>query len=148
MDGMDPMDRMDDARGTDRFDETRTPDRAPEGGPGAPGDPPRPPGKGVVVAEPLERERVRLAPLWYVILHDDQLHTYDYVIEMLCKLFSMTPTRAFVHALEVDSQGVTIVARLPKREAADKRDQIASYGGDPRMNTTVSMKASIEPCDD
>jgi ATP-dependent Clp protease adaptor protein ClpS len=92
--------------------------------------------------------KTRLEPLWYVILHDDQLHTYDYVMTMLCDLFAMSSQRAFLHACEVDTQGVTIVARLPRGKAADKRDQIINYGGDPILKTSVSMKASIEPADD
>ena len=94
------------------------------------------------------RKRTKHEPLWYVILHDDQLHTYQYVIEMLMKLFKMAVDQAFLHAIEVDTQGVTIVARLSKDKAQQKRDEIMSYGGDPWMKTTVSMKASIEPCDD
>jgi ATP-dependent Clp protease adaptor protein ClpS len=94
------------------------------------------------------KEKTRHEPLWYVILHDDQLHSYEYVIRMLMDLFEMTFDRAFLHALEVDTQDVTIVARLSKEKATQKRNEIMSYGGDPWMKTTVSMKASIEPCDD
>ena len=94
------------------------------------------------------KTKQRLEPLWYVILHDDQLHTYDYVVKMLCDLFHMSAQIAFRHACEVDAKGVTIVARLPKPEAADKRDQIMSYGGDPLLKSSVSMRSSIEPCDD
>ncbi len=116
-----------------------------------------PPPDSPTVAEPLpgiaepergKQPRKKHEPLWYVILHDDQLHTYEYVILMLMKLFQMGKEQAFLHAVEVDSQGVTIVARLPKEKAEQKRDEIMHFGGDPRMQTTVSMKASIEPCDD
>ncbi|MBN1517125.1 ATP-dependent Clp protease adaptor ClpS [Candidatus Sumerlaeota bacterium] len=91
----------------------------------------------------------RHEPLWYVILHDDDKHTYQYVIIMLCTLIDgMTPTQAFQHACEVDATGHTIIARLPKQKAADKRDQIMRFGGDPELNSSISMTASIEPCDD
>jgi len=96
----------------------------------------------------LSRRRTKHEPLWYVILHDDQLHSYQYVIQMLMKLFEKTVDQALFHAFEVDTQGITIVARLSKDKAQQKRDEIMSYGGDPWMKTTVSMKASIEPCDD
>jgi ATP-dependent Clp protease adaptor protein ClpS len=94
------------------------------------------------------RPRNKFEPLWYVILHDDQLHTYQYVIEMLVKLFEMSHEQAFLHAVEVDTRGVTIVARLEKAKAEQKRDEIMGYGGDPLMKTTVSMRATIEPADD
>ena len=92
--------------------------------------------------------QARLEPLWYVILHDDQLHTYDYVVRMLSDLFRLSAGQAFRHACEVDAAGVTIVARLPKSEAEDKRDQIMRYGGDPLLHSAVSMRSSIEPADD
>ena len=91
---------------------------------------------------------VRHSPLWYVILHDDESHTYGYVIQMLITLFKMTSIKALAHASEVDAEGYTIIARLPKQKAADKRDQIMRFGGDPALGTSNSMKASIEPCDD
>ena len=108
------------------------------------------PKPGVTIAEPEKRRKTkrRFQPLWYVILHDDQDHTYRYVIEMLVHIFKMDGQKALVHAMEVDSQGVTIVARLPKEEAMNKRDQITSYGGDPWLKTGHSMEASIEPADD
>lgn len=110
-------------------------------------DDPAEPGIGVEI-ESTPQGRTRHEPRWYVILHDDQLHTYQYVIEMVVKLFSTTPQQAFMHAVEVDTQGFTILARLPKPEAIEKRDAILKYGGDPLMQTTVSMKATIEPVDD
>ncbi len=108
------------------------------------------PAEGVAVLEPVtgSETRPRRDRPWYVILHDDQLHTYRYVIEMLIDLFKMSPEQAFLHAVEVDTRGVTILARLPKTEAACKRDQIHAYGGDPWLRSSVSMRASIEPCDD
>lgn len=87
----------------------------------------------------------RLEPFWRVILHDDQLHTYEYVIEMLMAIFGMDAQRAYLHAVEVDTHGTTVLARLPRTEAEKKRDAIMRYGGDHRMRTTISMVASIEP---
>lgn len=92
--------------------------------------------------------RPRLEPRWYVILHDDQLHTYQYVIDMVMKIFQKSAQEAFLHAIEVDTQGVTILARLPKPEAQAKRDAIHHWGGDPQLKSSVSMKATIEPVDD
>lgn len=86
-------------------------------------------------------------PLWRVVLHDDQLHTYEYVIEMLVTLLNMAAQQALLHAIEVDTKGRTVVARLPLAEAERKRDAIMTYGGDPRLRSTISMVASIEPDD-
>ena len=50
-----------------------------------------------------------LAPQFHVILHNDDTHTYDYVIAMLMQLFGKTKEAALNHATEVDNMGVTIV---------------------------------------
>jgi ATP-dependent Clp protease adaptor protein ClpS len=96
--------------------------------------------------ELLEPEQhVKHESLWMVLLHDDDLHTYEYVVFMLIRIFSMSMDQAFAHACEVDADGVTIVASLPREEAHNKRDAIHSFGGDPLLGTSVSMQASVEP---
>lgn len=95
-----------------------------------------------------QRSKPRFEPRWYVILHDDQLHTYQYVIDLVVKIFEKDAQAAFLHAVEVDTSGHTILARLPKTKAIQKRNQIHAFGGDPIMKTTVSMRATIEPVDD
>jgi ATP-dependent Clp protease adaptor protein ClpS len=90
-------------------------------------------------------EQEQLVPLYRVVLLDDDEHTYDYVIEMLQKLFCMSVTDAYQHAVEVDSTGRTpvITCELPAAEYA--RDQIHSYGADWRMERSKgSMSAVIE----
>jgi ATP-dependent Clp protease adaptor protein ClpS len=92
----------------------------------------------------LEQERT--VPLYRVVLLDDNDHTYDYVIEMLQKLFIFTLDEAFRHAEEVDRSGrtVLIICELPQAEFA--RDQIHSYGPDWRLpRSKGSMSAVVEP---
>ena len=90
-----------------------------------------------------EEERV---PLYNVVLLDDDDHTYDYVIEMLCATFFMTPSQAFKHAVEVDSDGRTIVLTCDRDAAEFGRRQIHAYGADPRMpRSKGSMSAVVEP---
>jgi ATP-dependent Clp protease adaptor protein ClpS len=85
-------------------------------------------------------------PLYNVVLLDDDEHTYDYVIEMLCRLFLMSESQAYNHAVEVDSTGRTIVITCELPEAEFGRDQIHGYGMDWRMpNCKGSMRATIEP---
>src|SRR5581483_10051600 len=71
--------------------------------------------------------------LFHVVLLDDDEHTYDYVVEMLQKLFVLSKEAAFQHAVEVDMTGQTIVITCEQPEAEFARDQIQSYGADPRM---------------
>jgi ATP-dependent Clp protease adaptor protein ClpS len=92
------------------------------------------------------QEQERLAPRYHVVLLDDNDHTYDYVIEMLHRLFLFSENEAFLHAKEVDTTGrsIVITCELPQAEFA--RDQIHSFGADWRMPSSKgSMSAVIEP---
>ncbi len=91
-------------------------------------------------------QRDRLTPLYHVVLLDDDDHTYDYVIEMLSKIFLLPAETAFRHAVEVDTNGRTIVMTCELEQAEFGRDQIHSYGADPRMaKSKGSMSAVVEP---
>jgi ATP-dependent Clp protease adaptor protein ClpS len=86
------------------------------------------------------------APLYHVVLLDDNDHTYDYVIEMLQKLFTCGHEQAMRHAVEVDTTGRTIVLTCELQPAEFGRDQIHGYGVDWRMpQCKGSMSAVIEP---
>ena len=64
-------------------------------------------------------EQERLVPLYRVVLLDDNDHTYDYVIEMLQKIFIFSLDQAYRHAEEVDRAGRTVDFRLSvKRDVA------------------------------
>jgi len=91
-------------------------------------------------------QRQQLAPLYNVVLLDDDEHTYDYVVEMLMRLFLYAEAEAFGKAVEVDTTGRTIVITCEMPEAEFARDQIHGYGADWRMpNSKGSMRAIIEP---
>ena len=90
-------------------------------------------------------EQTRTLPLYHVILLDDDDHTYDYVIEMICDLFRYTPERAYELARTVDRDGRVILETCPLERAELKRDQILGYGADPRIPTCKgAMNAVIE----
>jgi ATP-dependent Clp protease adaptor protein ClpS len=87
--------------------------------------------------------------LYHVVLLDDDEHTYDYVIEMLQKLFVLSAEMALQHAVEVDTTGRTVVITCEKPEAEFARDQIHAYGADPRMpKSKGSMSAVLIPAGD
>ena len=95
----------------------------------------------------VQKERAEeLAPLFDVVLLDDDEHTYEYVIDMLQSLFAMAKTDAFHHAVEVDTTGRTVVITCGLSEAEFGRDQIHGYGPDWRMpKCKGSMRAIVEP---
>lgn len=97
-------------------------------------------------AETDVRNRDQLVPLYNVVLLDDDVHTYDYVVEMLQKLFLLSVADAFRHAVEVDTTGRTVVITCELPQAEYARDQIRNYGADWRMpESKGSMSAIVEP---
>ncbi len=93
----------------------------------------------------IERENQE-TPLYRVVLLDDDDHTYDYVIEMLQRIFIFTAEEALRHAQEVDASGRTVLITCELSEAEFARDQIHAYGPDYRLpRSKGSMSAIIEP---
>jgi ATP-dependent Clp protease adaptor protein ClpS len=97
---------------------------------------------------PGTREETKevFAPMFHVVLLDDDEHTYDYVIEMLQSLFLLSRDQAYHHAVEVDSAGRTIVLTADLPVASFAKDQIHGYGADWRIpKSKGSMSAILEP---
>ena len=93
-----------------------------------------------------QRTKPAQAPLWHVVLLDDDDHTYEYVIEMLGKLFNLSPEAAYRLACEVDATGRVIVETTVLERAELKRDRIHAYGPDQRLERCAgSMSAVLEP---
>lgn len=104
---------------------------------------PHPDTREIVLAAPA---KTRTAPLWHVILLNDDDHSYEYVIEMLGKLFHHPVERAFLLAREVDVTGRAVVETTVLERAEFKRDQIHAFGPDLRIaRCQGSMSAVLEP---
>src|SRR5438876_12236436 len=88
----------------------------------------------------------QLQPLYHEILLNDEDHTYDYVIEMLQKIFGFSEAKALSHAVEVDTKGTTILLTCELEKAEQTRDQIHSYGPDRSLARSLgSLTAIVEP---
>jgi ATP-dependent Clp protease adaptor protein ClpS len=91
-------------------------------------------------------EKTKRQPPYNVILLNDDDHSYQYVIEMLRKLFGHPPEKGYQMAVEVDTTGRVIVMTTTMELAELKRDQIHAYGPDPLIPRCAgSMSATIEP---
>ena len=106
-------------------------------------------------AHPKEREErehqvdgeklAELIPRYHVVLLDDEDHTYQYVVEMLMRLFRHAREMSWKMAWEVDHRGRSIVVTTNKEQAEHKRSQIQSYGADRRLSRSKgSMSAVVE----
>lgn len=86
-----------------------------------------------------------LEPPWHVILLDDEVHTFEYVIEMLHAVLGHSQELALRMAREVHTSGRVIVATVHKELAELRQQQIEEYGPDPRVpECQTSMHAIIE----
>ena len=89
-----------------------------------------------------------LLPRWHVVLLNDEDHTYEYVVELLTRLFAKTEQQAFAHACEVDATGRAIVDTTSRERGELKVQQIHAYGADPRLaRSRGPMAAELEPAD-
>lgn len=105
------------------------------------------PHETIVRPKPRKKPQSKLPPRYNVVLWDDPIHTYDYVIEMMQRLFHHSAIQALKIAEEVDKSGRAICFTTSKEVAELKRDQIQAYGSDPMSShpNNGSMSASIEP---
>lgn len=85
-------------------------------------------------------------PKYNVLLWDDDQHSYEYVIEMMQKVFGHSTGKGLRIAFEVDKQGVAVCLTTTMEHAELKCQQIRSFGRDGLIATSVgSMKSTIEP---
>jgi len=99
-----------------------------------------------VTPEIESTELESLTPLYRVVLLDDNDHTYDYVIEMLQRIFFFSLEQAYRHAEEVDRCGRTTLITCELGQAEFARDQIHAFGPDRRLPRSMgSMSAVVEP---
>jgi ATP-dependent Clp protease adaptor protein ClpS len=110
-----------------------------------------------VVEAPPEREvrrdhrtktvdKPKKEPNYHVIIWNDEVHTYAYVIELLMTLFGHSFEKAYEITKEVDLRGKGIAWTCHMELAELKRDQILAYGADWRMQESEGpIRATIEP---
>jgi ATP-dependent Clp protease adaptor protein ClpS len=77
-----------------------------------------------------EQEQVEKEPRFSVILWNDDVHTFEYVIIMLQSLFGFSAEDGLRLAKEVHFTGRAIVFTSSLTEAEIKRDQILAFGPD------------------
>jgi ATP-dependent Clp protease adaptor protein ClpS len=98
--------------------------------------------------ETKEKVEVKRQPPYNVILHNDDDHSFEYVILMLKELFGYPEEKGFQMAEEVHNKGKVIVCTTSMERAELKRDQIHAYGPDPRIDRCQgAMTATIEPAE-
>jgi len=98
------------------------------------------------VTEPVAEKKPRRQPRYNVVLVDDDDHTYDYVIEMLQKVFGLQRERGWQLAKEVDSSKRVILLTTTLEHAELKQEQVHAFGPDARIPACKgSMTVVLEP---
>jgi ATP-dependent Clp protease adaptor protein ClpS len=93
-----------------------------------------------------QETRTKKLPPYNVVILNDEEHTFDYVIELLTKLFRHPLKTAVELTWRIHLSGRAIVYTTHKEKAELKRDQVLAYGPDPRMSISkASLGCYIEP---
>jgi ATP-dependent Clp protease adaptor protein ClpS len=100
--------------------------------------------------KPKHQTQTRRQPPYHVVILNDEEHTFDYVIELLSKIFGHARATAEALTWRIHVRGREVVFTTHKELAELKREQVLAYGPDPRLPTsTGSLACYIEPapCD-
>lgn len=110
------------------------------------------------VAEPevIEREaecpeaaksKPKTLPPYAVVVYNDDLHTFNYVIETFQKVFGYSYERCFLLAVGIHTQGQAVVWSGSKEVAELKRDLVRGAGSDlyASREVTFPLGVTIEP---
>ncbi len=90
--------------------------------------------------------KTRRQPPYHVIVLNDETHTFEYVIELLTKLFGHSLLIAEKLTWQIHNSGRAIVLTTHKELAELKCEQVLGYGPDPRMSVSKGpLGCYIEP---
>ena len=78
-------------------------------------------------AQPREETRTRLLPPYHVILENDDLHSMDFVIDVLCKVLGCPVEHADLLMMEAHNSGRAVIWTGPKEVAELKAEQVQTF---------------------
>ena len=96
---------------------------------------------------PRERTEVKRQPPYAVLLHNDDINGFDYVVGVLRKVFGYGRLRAFWLTMKAHVGGRVAVWSGSLEVAELKADQLRSCGPDPNMRSrgALPLRVSVEP---
>jgi len=101
-------------------------------------------------AKPREETKPKRQPPYAVVLHNDDINGFDYVLGVLRKVFNYGYTKAFTLTLKAHLSGKSIVWSGSLEVAELKADQLRSCGPDPRARRRGAqpLRVSVETLPD
>jgi ATP-dependent Clp protease adaptor protein ClpS len=92
--------------------------------------------------------KTRRQPPYNVVILNDEEHTFDYVIELLMKLFRHPQPTAENLTWRIHNTGRAVVYTTHREKAELKQAQVLAYGPDPRMEISKGpLGCYIEPAE-
>jgi ATP-dependent Clp protease adaptor protein ClpS len=79
-----------------------------------------------VVEQPLTRTQTRVEPRWKVVLHNDDVTTMEFVVDLLVRLFHKQRAEALRLMLEIHYRGAAVVEWTHQERAELYVEQIVS----------------------
>ena len=96
--------------------------------------------------KPAADQKPKRQPRYNVVLLDDDEHSYQYVIDLLQRVFGYPPEKGFRLAEEVDTQKRVILLTTTLEHAELKQEQIHGFGPDKHIAACKgAMTAVLEP---
>jgi ATP-dependent Clp protease adaptor protein ClpS len=93
-----------------------------------------------------EKTRARRVPPYNVILENDDLHSFEFVVQVLCKALGYSPERSFQLMLQAHDTGRAVVWTGPREVAELKADQIRTFHETRLDNVNLGpLGCTIEP---
>lgn len=87
-----------------------------------------------VLPKKRKKKKPQKDPRFHVVLWNDDVHTFQYVVHMLQSIFGYVPERGWQIAKEVHLSGRAIVFTSSLGESELKRDQILAFVPDPSID--------------
>ena len=83
----------------------------------------------LVTTKPKSKEqtRTRRLPPYHVIIENDDHHSMEFVVDVLCKALAYSPERSFQIMMQAHTSGRAVVWTGPKEVAELKADQIRTF---------------------
>jgi ATP-dependent Clp protease adaptor protein ClpS len=98
----------------------------------------------VTTTRPAPVNKPKHQPRYAVVVLNDDLHSFEYVISALAKVFGYSTERGFQLALEVHVSGRAIVWTGALEHAELKRDQLRGMGPDVFADKPVTFPLGVE----
>lgn len=92
------------------------------------------------LTEPVTDSETRLAPLYRVLIHNDDVTPMDFVVRVLAEVFHLGVTRSIAIMLEAHVKGVAHVVTEPLEQAEFHVDQTRSLSRARHFPLTFSIE--------